>query len=343
MSQPRAIYEVNAPPRSRRARRRPASAEAAGFPGCKAVPMTAAEVGRGDGPRIEYWDAEDGFAWMVREGPTRAHEIPAHGLSALLERVSQARGARIICCGATTFYERGPAGEHIRAMEADQTVFLDADRAWTMPSQPMVLGEDPVPDVVVEVDHTTDVRRRKLREYEKWRFPEVWVEVPDAPHPSRPRSRPSALTIHVLCAETGRYSEAAASRALPGWTAAEIHSALNERQRSAATLQALERVGRALGEREGTVPAEDPLTRRAREDAHEEGRAIGRAEGRAMARNEEIAAAVRHILTQRGIAHSPTLFAAGRMADHSNQRLVAAALACDSEADFLARLSAPHD
>ena len=328
MSQPRAIYEVNAPPRRRRGRRRPASAEAAGFPGCKAVPMTAAEVAQEDGPRIEYWDAEDGFAWMVREGPTPAHEIPAHGLSALLERVSQARGARIVCCGATTFYERGPAGEHIRAMEADQTVFLDADRAWTMPSPPTVLGEDPAPDVVLEVDHTTDVRRRKLREYEKWRFPEVWVEVPDAPHPSRPRSRSSALTIHLLCTETGRYAEAPASRALPGWTAAEIHLALNERELSAATLRALERVGRALGEREGTAPTEDPLTRRARENAYKEGR------------NEGVADAVFHILAQRGIAHSPTLLAAGHLADHAEQRLVAAALACDSEADFLARLRA---
>ena len=325
MSQPRAIYDVHAPPRPRRqARRRPASAEAAGFPGCKAVPMTAAEVAQEDGPRIEYWDAEDGFAWMVREGPTRAHEIPAHGLSALLERVSQARGARIICCGATTFYERGPAGEHIRAMEADQTVFLDADRAWTMPSPPTVLGEDPVPDVVLEVDHTTDVRRRKLHEYEKWRFPEVWVEVPDAPHRSRPRNRPSALTIHVLCGETGRYAEAAASRALPGWTATEIHLALNEPQRSAETWQALERVGRALGEREGNAPGDDPIMRRLLADARQEG----------------IATIVRDILAQRGIAHSRALFASDHWSAHATERLVAAALACRSEADFLARLRA---
>ena len=326
MSQPRASYEVNAPPR-RQGRGRPASADTAGFPGCKAVPMTAAEVAREDGPRIEYWDAEDGFAWMVREGPTRAHEIPAHGLSALLERISQARGARIVCCGATTFYERGPDGEHIRAMEADQTVFLDADRAWTMPSPPTVLGEDPAPDVVLEVDHTTDVRRRKLREYEKWRFPEVWVEVPDAPHPSRPRSRPSALTIHVLCAETGRYAEAAASRALPGWTAAEIHLALNERQLSAATLQSLVRVGRALGEREGTAPADDPLTRRQ----------LANAERRATI------ATVQHMLVERGIGCVGDLLADGALlAKHGREAVVAAALACRNEADFLARLGAPR-
>ena len=290
--------------------------------------MTAAEVAQEDGPRIEYWDAEDGFAWMVREGPTVAHEIRGHQLSQLLRDVARARGAGIVCCGAATFYERGPTGKHIRAMEADQTVFLDADRAWGMPSQPTVLGEDPVPDVVMEVDHTTDARRRKLREYEKWRFPEVWVEVPDAPHPSRPRSRPSALTIHMLCGETGRYTEAAASRALPGWTAAEIHLALNERQPSAATLHALERVGRALGEREGNAPGDDPIMRRLLADARQEGQ------------DEAIATTVRDTLAQRGIAHSRALFESDRLSAHAIERLVAAALTCRSEADFLARLRA---
>ena len=150
------------------------------------------------------------------------------------------------------------------------------------------------------------------------------MEVPDAPHRSRPRNRPSALTIHVLCGETGRYAEAAASRALPGWTAAEIHLALNEPQRSAETWQALERVGRALGEREGNAPGDDPIMGRLLADARQEG----------------IATTVRDILAQRGIAHSRALFASDRLSAHATERLVAAALACRSEADFLARLRA---
>ena len=41
----------------------------------------------------------------------------------------------------------------------------------------MVVGEDDFPDVVLEVDHTTDVHRGKLALYESWGFPEVWAEV----------------------------------------------------------------------------------------------------------------------------------------------------------------------
>ena len=83
------------------------------------------------------------------------------------------------------------------------------------------------------VDHTTDARRGKLPLYESWGFPEVWVDVPDAPSPSRPRARRPGLTIHLLA--LGRYRVAAESRALPGWTAAEIHEALNEAEPSART------------------------------------------------------------------------------------------------------------
>ena len=35
------------------------------------------------------------------------------------------------------------------------------------------------------VDHTTDVHRGKLALYESWGFPEVWVEVPEAPSRGR--------------------------------------------------------------------------------------------------------------------------------------------------------------
>ena len=123
MSEPRASYDAGLRPRRRYVRRRRSGAEA-GFPGCKAVPMSAAEVAAADGPRIEYWDADDGVAWMVGEPVLPVHEVPAHRLAALLDRVADARGAAILSCGTTTFHERGPDGRHIRAMEADQTVTL---------------------------------------------------------------------------------------------------------------------------------------------------------------------------------------------------------------------------
>ena len=119
------------------------SADAAGFPGCTGVPMDAAELAREDSGRIEYWDADDGVAWMVREA-TATHERPAHRLPALLDRIAEARGADIVCCGATTFYEHGAEGERVKAMEADQTVYLDAGRGQAL-RRPRVLGTEPPP------------------------------------------------------------------------------------------------------------------------------------------------------------------------------------------------------
>ena len=76
--------------------------------------------------------------------------------------------------------------------------------------------------------------------------------MPEASSPNRRRARRSALTIHVL--EHGRYREAAKSRAVSVWTAAEIHVALNEPEPLEQTSAVLERVGGVLGAREGTGP-----------------------------------------------------------------------------------------
>ena len=37
---------------------------------------------------------------------------------------------------------------------------------------------DPLPDAVLELDHTTDVRRRKFGIYKESEYPEIWVLVP---------------------------------------------------------------------------------------------------------------------------------------------------------------------
>ncbi len=127
------------------------------------------------------------------------------------------------------------------------------------------------------MDHTTDVRRGKLRLYEAWGFPEVWVEVPDRPAPSRPRGRRPGLTIHRL--EGGAYRESAVSPAFPGWRATAIHEAINEVEPSGWTHARLEHLGRTLGARDGTGPDDDPLLRSLRGESREEGRREGRAEG----------------------------------------------------------------
>ena len=168
-------------------------------------------------------------------------------------------------------------------------------------------GEDPLPDVLLEVDHTTDVRRNKLPVYEAWGFPEVWVDTPDAPSPSRPRRLQPGLTIYVL--EGGRFRTVAESRAFPTWTAEQIHAALNETRLGPRTLADLTRVGRGLGEREGTTPDDDPQMRRHRRHARDAGFRTGRAEGLAEGVARERAA------LHRLAARKFDARAAGRLAD----------------------------
>ena len=194
-------------------------------------------------------------------------------LGRLAERIAAVRGGPVECFGSTDLTERDAHGEPRLIMQADEMVYLHPARA-RLPRPVLTVGEHDFPEVVLEVDHSTDARRRKLPQYEAWGFPEVWIEVPDAGAPSRPRSRRSGLTIHLL--EDGAYRQVGQSRAFPGWTAAEIHAALNEDTLSVATSAVLERVGAALGEREGTGPDDDPLLgaqrRRSRAEGHAEGR-----------------------------------------------------------------------
>ena len=185
--------------------------------------------------------------------------------------------------------------------------------------------------MVLEVDYSTDARRSKLGLYASWGFPEVWLEVPEERPRSRPRGRVPGLTIYVLDGDA--YRVVGESRGFADWTAEEIHAALNEQERSEETYAVLERVGRALGAREGTGPDDDPLLRSQRRQGYEQGRLRGRAEGRAEARGRM----VRRMLLSRGIEVSDG-FTAGMPAGCTEDVLVSAALACRSEADFLARL-----
>ena len=213
-----------------------------------------------------------------------------------------------------------------------------------LPGAAMVVGEDDFPDVVLEVDHTTDARRGKLPLYESWGFPEVWVDVPDAPSPSRPRGRRPGLVIHLL--EDGRYRVAAESRAFPGWTAVEIHEALNEAEPSARTSAVLERVGGVLGAREGTGPDDDPLLRSQRRQGFERGQAEGlirgRAEGLRAGGQQARAEMIRLILVSRGIEVSAEFLADAAFAAVPEDVLISAALACADEAAFHTAISRPE-
>ena len=309
------------------------------FPGCDPVPMTWEEVLTSRGLRgpLEYWSASPPTAWLLRDGGA-AHESPSAALNEFLTRISLERGSRIRCWGAVHLMERDGEGRPRRAATADQTVYLHPDVCGPG-ADAVVRGEDPLPDVILEVDHTTDVRRNKLRLYEAWGLPEVWVETPDAPSRSRPRRLRPGLTIYLL--DGGLYRTAGESRALPGWTAGAIHAALNETRMSRRTMAGLTRVGRRLGEREGTAPDDDPQIGSHRRQARDAGRAEGLAQGRSEGLAQGRAVLVR--LAARKFDARTAERLADRVAGIDDPGRLAEAVdlivECDDAADLLSRLS----
>ena len=311
------------------------------LPGCVPFPMTVRDFERSH-ERFEFWDARTETVWMVRDHVTVHHEHPLSRLAVLAGRIASVRGSPIECYGSVSLVRRGASGRYRWAMKADQIVDLDSPR-WRQAGRVIDVDEGPLPNVVLEVDHTTDVRRWKLGLYMECGFPELWVSVPHETSVRNP-----GLTIHLR--EGDGYVESPESRAFPGWRAEEIHRALTEAPLTTWTWRALERVGRAMGAREGTRPDDDPLTRSLTASAREEGRAEGHAEGHAegwasgctAGRLAERVEAVRAVLRARGIepevdfAEAPDLLAAPSL-----ETVMAAALACTDEADFRRRLRDP--
>ena len=309
------------PPRSGPATLLPALAADGAYQPLHLSPAQAEDY---DG-RYEFWDRATETAYMVRE-PSPGHELPSQKLAALAERIASVRGKPIRCYGAMGLALRGKDGGLVRIMQADQALYLHPERVDLAGQKAMVVGEHDFPDVVLEVDRTTDVRHHKLGIYGAWGLPEVWVDVPDeAPRPRAPRG----TTIYLLQGDA--YEAAEESRAFPGWTAAEIHAALNEEWLSERTVATLERLGALLGQRAGTGPEDDPLLRSQRRQARRE------------AQMEELrhrARLVRHLLIVRGLPVSEGFpmnvagFAAAAMED-----LADAAGRCQDEAGFAARLA----
>ena len=297
------------------------------FPGCRSLPLLRDRFDDFD-ERLEHWDAGSETVWVVAETPGGIHEGTSRRLPQLAERIALVRGAPIVALGAVGLVERDLAGAPVRAMQADETLYLHPDRA-VLPEGSLIIGEHDLPDVVLEVDYTTDIRPGKLRVYERWGFPELWAAVP----PGASRRGPAGVTIYRLVG--GRYRPATASTALPGWTAAEIHATLTERVPSARTDRVLERVGRALGAQHGTRPDDTPLIHALNEQAYAAGRAAGR--------NAELVATVRSVLQARGIRLAePRPAEAAPFGNASRDDVTAAAIACIDEADFWRRLGVSH-
>ena len=289
--------------------------------------MTPAEYDAYEG-RIEFFDSRAGAAWMAREPAHFPHERPLHRLGALLERIALTRGKPIVSSGAAEIRWPLPEGQS-RRIQPDQMVYLDPATLDRSGPRYLNASEQPFPDVVVEVDSTTDVRGNRLKLYEAWGFSEVWVEVPNAYAPGRRPGMRSELRIYLL--EDERYVASDTSRAFPGWRADEIHRALNESSITNETAEILVRVGRA-------VRAADP----ARESAEPKQQALGQDPLFREQRSAARAGLARALLTTRGIAVSPDFPAPGDRAaldSASDAAIATAALAATSESDFLARLA----
>lgn len=292
------------------------------FVGCYARPMTLVEFEAYEG-RVEFFDSQAEIAWLARATALAPDRDPLEMLGRLAERIALVRGSAIVCrsqAGISRTFEDGM----LRRVQLDRIVVLAPKARDRAVPRSLTVREDPNPDVVLEVDCTTELRGYRQELYEDWGFPEVWLEVPNAFAPSQPAVLRPGLGIYVL--KAGRYVPSPSSRAFPGWRADEIHRALNEPVISEETSKVLSRVGRALGEREGTGPEDDPLLR--------EQRAEGRIKGRA-----ELA---RAMLTGRGIAVSPDFPSPDcrvALAVASTAAIVSAASAVTSEPEFLAGLA----
>ena len=104
--------------------------------------------------RLEYWDAATEIA-MICEPVSVYHEHPGQRLRELTPLIALTRGSPIETFGSADLLVRDARGAHLRIMQADQTVYLRprATRPW---GPAIEVGSDVLPDVVLEVDNTTD-------------------------------------------------------------------------------------------------------------------------------------------------------------------------------------------
>ena len=288
------------------------------FPGCESFHLPASEIDHYEG-RLEFWDGVTETAWKVCEPTSIQHEAPCQELAQMAGRFAMLRGSRIACFGSADLVRLDATGRKRWLMQADQVLYLHPDRV-RLQGPAIDVDADPLPDVVLEVDHTTDVRRRKLGIYKESGFPEIWVLVP-----WESSVRAPGLTIHVRHGE--EYQEEAASRAFPGWRVEEIHRALTEAPLSETAWRALERTALTMGAREGTTPEDDPLMRSLI--------ARARANGHAHVRMEFAAAALRARGIEADLDSGEVRALIGGLSDDA---LMAAALACTDEADFRRRI-----
>ena len=160
------------------------------FPGCESFRLPASEIDHYEG-RLEFWDGATETAWKVCEPTSIQHEQPSRQLAQIAGQFAMVRGSRIVCFGSADLVRLDAAGRKRWLMQADEVLYLHPNRV-RLQGPAIDVDADPLPEVVLEVDHTTDVRRRKLGIYKESGFPEIWVLVP-----WEGSVRAQGLAIHV--------------------------------------------------------------------------------------------------------------------------------------------------
>ena len=146
------------------------------FPGCESFHLPAGRLEHYEG-RLEFWDGATETAWKVCEPTSIYHEEPSRLLVLMAGRFAMVRGSRIACYGSADLLRVDATGRKRWLMQADEVLYLHPDRV-RLQGPAIEVDRDPLPEVVLEVDHTTDVRHRKLAIYKESGFPEIWVLVP---------------------------------------------------------------------------------------------------------------------------------------------------------------------
>ena len=134
------------------------------FPGCESFHLPASEIDHYEG-RLEFWDGDTETAWKVCEPTSIYHEQPSRRLVQMAGRFAMLRGSAIECFGSADLVRvDATTGRKHWLMQADEVLYLHPERS-RLEGPAIDVDRDPLPDVVLEVDHSTDVRRRKLGIY----------------------------------------------------------------------------------------------------------------------------------------------------------------------------------
>ena len=123
------------------------------FPGCESFHLPAREVDLYE-RRLEFWDGRTETAFRACDVSPH-HEGPSRRLVEMATRVATLRGSRIACLGSSGLVRLDERGRKRWLMQADEVLYLHPARMKLFGTT-INVDEDPLPDVVLEVDHTTD-------------------------------------------------------------------------------------------------------------------------------------------------------------------------------------------